>query len=94
MRNEAFKIMLHVENKLLLQQGLLLQNCLDVEYVDEVGHAEHESHLGQLLFDDLLVELVLNHHALGSQLVHIETIDLHRFVNIEALTLIEKAKSI
>ena len=33
-RNEALKVVLHVEYELLLQKRLLQQNCFDVENVD------------------------------------------------------------
>ena len=63
-RNETFKVVLNIEDELLLQKGLLQQNGLDVEDVDQVRDAEHEPDLRQLLLDDLLIEFIFNHDYL------------------------------
>lgn len=81
-RNEAFKVVFHIEHKLPFQKGLLQQYSFDVENVDQVCNAEHESHLRQLLLDNFLFELEFNHHSLRSHFIHVETINLHSLVNV------------
>ena len=60
--NVYLLIVLHIKNKLLLNQTLLQQNSLDVENVNEFTDPKHELDFVEFVLNDLFVVLVLEQH--------------------------------
>ena len=58
-----FLLMLHLEHELLLNQGLLLQNGLDVEHIVEISNTQHELAFIEFCRDLHFVKLVPDHDS-------------------------------